>query len=147
MAKQPQGPADFDLTRMMAEFKLPAMPAMPDMEAFLGYQRRNMETLSQANRVALEGAQAVAKRHMEIAQQAMAELTDAMKSISAAEAPQAKAAKQAELLKTSYAKAVSNMKEIADLIQRANGEALSLINRRFAEAMDEVKTMAEKSGR
>ena len=39
------------------------------------------------------------------------------------------------------------MKEIADLIQRANGEALSLINRRFAEAMDEVKTMAEKSGR
>ena len=144
MAKQPQGPADFDLTRMMAEFKL---PAMPDMEAFLGYQRRNMETLSQANRVALEGAQAVAKRHMEIAQQAMAELTDAMKSISAAEAPQAKAAKQAELLKTSYAKAVSNMKEIADLIQRANGEALSLINRRFAEAMDEVKTMAEKAGR
>jgi len=144
MAKKPETPFEFDFTKLLSEFKL---PAAPDMEAFLGYQRRNMETLSQANRVALEGAQAVAKRHMEIAQQAMAELTEAMKAIATADAPQAKAAKQAELVKTSYAKAVSNMKEIADLIQRANSEALTLINRRFAEAMDEVKAIAEKSGR
>lgn len=144
MARQPQGPADFDFTRMMADLKL---PAMPDMEAFLGHHRKNMETLSQANRVALEGAQAVARRHMELAQQAMSELGEAMKAISAAEPPQAKAAKQAELVKSSYARAVSNMKEISDLIQRSNAEALELINRRFAEAMDEVKGMMEKPGR
>lgn len=144
MAKKPETPFDLDFTKLAADFKL---PPMPDMEAFLGYQRRNIETLSQANRVALEGAQAVAKRHMEIVQQASAELTEALSALSSAEAPQAKAARQAELVKDSYAKAVSNMKEIADLIQRANSEALSLINRRFAEAMDEVKAMAEKTGR
>ncbi len=37
------------------------------------------------------------------------------------------------------------MRELADLIQRSNGEALSMLNQRFAEAMDEVKAMAEKS--
>ena len=49
-----------DFTKIFADMK---MPAMPDMEAFMSAHRRNMETLSAANRVALEGAQAVARRH------------------------------------------------------------------------------------
>jgi phasin family protein len=133
---------DFDFTKMLAELKL---PALPDMEAFVAANRKNMETLSATNRVALEGAQAVARRHMEIMQQSMAEMTEAMKALSTLEGPQAKAAKQAELLKNAYEKAMANMKELADLIRQANGEALELINKRFAEAMDEVKTLAQKS--
>ena len=35
-----------------------------------------MEVLSNANRLALEGAQAVARRHMEIMQQTMTEFTE-----------------------------------------------------------------------
>jgi hypothetical protein len=31
-----------------------------------------------------------------------------------------------------------------DLIQQSNAEALALINQRFVEAMDEVKSLAEK---
>jgi phasin family protein len=93
----------------------------------------------------MEGAQAVARRHMEIMQQSMAEVTEAMKAMSSIEAPKAKAAKQAELVKAAYERAVANMKELADLIQHSNAEALSLINKRFAEAMDEVKTLAQKA--
>jgi phasin family protein len=140
MAVGPQSPMDF--TRFFAEMKL---PAIPDMEALLAANRKNLETLTAANRVALEGAQAVARRHMEIVQSSMAELTDAMKEVAAAEAPQAKAAKQAELLKQAYQRAVTHMKELSDLIQQSNQEALTLINQRFAEAMDEVKALAEKS--
>ena len=58
---------------------------------------------------------------------------------------QDKAAKQAELMKAAYEKEVVNMRELADMIQRANGEALGLINKRFAETMDEMKTMMEKA--
>ena len=50
------------------------------------------------------------------------------------------------MLKAAYERAVANMREVADLIQKSNTEALSLINQRFAEAMDEVKTMAAKKG-
>ncbi len=135
---------DMDLMRMLAEFRL---PAMPDMEALASAQRRNLEALSAANRVALEGAQAVARRHMEILQQSMAEMTEAMRALSSGQdPPQAKAAKQAEMLKAAYERAVSNMRELADLIQKSNGEALALLNRRFAEAMDEVKSMMNKPG-
>lgn len=131
-----------ELTKMFANLK---MPAMPDMEAFVAANRRNMETLTAANRVALEGAQAVARRHMEIMQQSMAEMTEAMRSMATAEPPQAKAARQAELLKTAYEHAVANMKEIGDLMQRSHAEAMGVLNKRFAEAMDEVKALAGKS--
>ncbi len=143
MATGPSTIPDFsDFTRLFATLK---MPNMPDMEAFVAASRRNMETIAAANRVALEGAQAVAKRHMEIMQQGMAEMTEAMRSMALPEDPQAKAAKQAELLKQAYEHAVANMKELGDLIQRSNAEAISLLNHRFAEAMEEVKALGAKS--
>lgn len=133
-----------EFTRMFSDMK---MPGMPGMDAFLQAQRRNMEVLSNANRVALEGAQAVARRHMEIMQQTMQEVTETMRDMATADSPQAKAAKQTELMKTAYERAVSHMKELADLIQRSNGEALNMLNHRFAEAMDEVKQIAETAKR
>lgn len=132
-----------DFTKLFSEMK---MPAMPDMEAFVSASRRNMEAFTAANRIALEGAQAVARRHMEIMQQGMAEMSEAVRALATAEAPQAKAAKQAELLKQAYERAVANMQEISDLIQRSNAEAISLLNHRFTEAMDEVKALAAKAG-
>jgi phasin family protein len=133
-----------DVMKMFAEFRL---PHFADLESLAQAQRRNLEALSAANRVALEGAQAVARRHMEIVQSAMGEMTEAMRSMGGTENPQERAARQAELLKAGYERAVGNMKEVADLIQKSNSEALALLNKRFAEAMDEIKQMAAKAGR
>jgi phasin family protein len=143
MAYTPKTMTDFgDFTKIFSELKF---PAMPDMEAFVAASRRNIETLTAANKVALEGAQAVARRHMEIVQQNMTELTEAVRALSTSEAPQAKAAKQAELLKLAYERSVANIKELSDLIQQSNAEAVKLLNNRFAEAMDEVKLLAAKA--
>jgi phasin family protein len=145
MAYTPKTLPEFgDFTKLFADMKL---PAMPDMEAFVTASRRNIETLTAANRVALEGAQTVARRHMEIIQQSMGELTEAVRALSTTEAPQAKAAKQAELLKQAYERAVANMKELSDLIQNSNAEAVKLLNHRFTEAMDEVKALADKAAK
>jgi len=142
MAFPPKSTPDFgDFTKLFSEMKF---PAMPDMDAFVSASRRNIETLAAANRVALEGAQAVARRHMEIVQQTMSEMTEAVRALSTADAPKAKAAKQAEMVKLGYERAVTNIKEISDLIQQSNSEALKLLNQRFTEAMDEVKLLAEK---
>jgi phasin family protein len=130
-------------TKKIAEMQL---RLMPDMDAVTTVHRRNMETLSAANRVALEGAQAVARRNMEIMQQTMTELGEAVKAVASAEAPEEKAAKQVELLKQAYQHAVANMKELSDLIQKSNAEAAGLLNRRFSEGMDEVKALIEKFG-
>jgi phasin family protein len=127
---------------MFADMK---MPGMPDTTALMEAHKRNIEVMSAANKIALEGAQAVAKRHMEIMQQTMAELTETLRSLTTAGTPQDKAAKQTELLKQAYERAVANTKELADLIQHANGEALSMLNKRFVESMDEAKTLLAKT--
>ena len=132
-----------EMTRRFTEMRFPTM--IPDNSALLAAHRRNMEVLSNANRLALEGAQAVARRHMEIMQQTMTELSEHMRELSTPETPQAKAARQAELVKKSYERAVANIRDLSDLIQRSNGEALSVLSERFKEAMDEVKGLLEKS--
>jgi phasin family protein len=119
------------------------LPAAPDAEALMRAHQRNIEALSAANRIALEGAQAVAKRHMEIMQQTMSELTETLKAMAASDTPQEKAAKQAELLKAAYERAVATTREIGDLIQRASGEALAALNQRVSEAIDEMKALLQ----
>jgi phasin family protein len=131
-----------EFSRMFADMKL---PAMPDMDALMAAHRRNLETLSAANRVALEGAQAVARRNMEIMQQTMSELTENMRHFATVDSPAARAARQADMLKAAYERAVANMQEIADLIQKSNGEAVGLLNHRFTEALEEVKALTTKT--
>jgi len=132
-----------EMTRRFTEMRFPSM--IPDSSALLAAHRRNMEVLSNANRLALEGAQAVARRHMEIMQQTMTELSEHVRELATSESPQAKAARQAELVKKSYERAVGNIRELSDLIQRSNTEALQVLNERFKEAMDEIKILIEKT--
>ncbi len=132
---------EFDFSKLFSELKV---PAVPDVEAVLATHKRNLEALSDANRVALEGAQAVARRHLEILQSTMSELTDSIKSLTVTQAPASRAAKQAELLKHAYESAVSNARELGDLIQKSNSDALQKLNHRFSEAMNEVKALFNK---
>ena len=134
----------FNPEEMMRAFTAMKMPGLPDFQAFADAQKRNLEALTTANKLAMEGAQAVGRRNMEIIQQVMAEMTQAIQSLGAAEAsPNAKAAQQAELMRTAYERAVANMQEIAELIQKSNGEAVGVLNRRFAEALEEVKELVK----
>ena len=145
MRRAAEGPTSIltEMTKKFSELRFPSM--IPDGSALLAAHRRNMEVLSHANRLALEGAQAVARRHMEIMQQTMTEFSEHARELSTAETPQAKAARQAELVKKSYERAVANIKDLSDLIQRSNAEALHVLSDRFKEAMDEVKLLLEKA--
>jgi phasin family protein len=132
---------DFDFSKLFKDMKV---PAMPDMEAVLAAHKRNLEALSEANRVAIEGAQAVARRHMEIMQSTMSGLSETMKDLSLSDTPANRAAKQADLLKQAYENAVSNTRELGDLIQKSNAEAMQKLNHRFSEAMTEMKALFKK---
>ena len=135
----------FNSDEMMKVFAQMKMPGMMDLSSLADLQKRNFEALATANRLAMEGVQAIAKRNMEIVQQTMTEMGEAAQRMSSAEAsPQAKAAQQADLMKAAYERAVSNMKEIADLMQKSNGEALGVLNRRFTEALEEGKALIAK---
>lgn len=139
---EPKNPfLDFDVTRLVGEFRLPGL----DTEAMLAAQRRNIEAVTRANQLAAEGMQAVMKRQTEILRQTMEEASRMMGDIAQAGGPERQAAKQAEIAKTAFEKAISNMKEIADLMARANQDTFAVINKRVSESMDEVRALLAKA--
>ena len=83
-------------------FADPKHPTTPDMEAFAPATGLNLETLTATRRIIAECARTIARRHMEIVQQSMAEVTGAVRTMSSLEPPQATDINQVELLKRAY---------------------------------------------
>lgn len=133
--------SQFDMTKMMQDLKVPGV----DMKVLLDAQRKNIEALTNANQVVVQGMQAVAKRQSEILAQAMAEVSAAAQEIARAGDAQAMSAKQAELVRQAFEKAIANMRELAEMVTKSNQQAFELINKRVAESLEELKAaMARK---
>ncbi len=111
-----------------------------DVEAAIAAQRKNVEALTAANQVAFQGAQAVFRRQAELVREAVDEMTKVSKEFTAAGSTEDKLVKQAELAKTAFATALSNIREISGLVQKANDEAVAVISKRVVDNFDEVKS-------
>lgn len=138
---------DFDPTKMVGElsnmlkqYKLPGV----DVDAVVASQKKNLEALTSANRTAIEGLQSVVKRQAEILQETMNEASKAVDSLSKAGSPADVAAKQAELTKDAFERALGNMRDLAEMVTKSNQEATSTINSRISASLDELKDVALK---
>ena len=97
MAITPETPASepaFDLRKLMGEFdpnklmgqfqtmltqfKLPSV----DIDKLIAAQQKNIEAVAEANRVAVDGIQALAKRQVEVLQETMKEASQAVSPLS-----------------------------------------------------------------
>lgn len=131
-----------DYSRMVSEFgKMFTAGKMPmvDVDAVTASQRKNIEAVQHANQVALEGFQAVARRQAEIVREASEEMQSFFKDL-ATVSVEDRMAKQADAVKVLFQHAVANTNEIATMVQKANSEAASVINKRVSENLDEVKS-------
>ena len=138
---------EFDPGKVVAEFsnalkqyKLPNV----DLDSVVASQKKNVEALTSANRVAFEGLQAVARRQAEILQETMNEASKAVDALAKAGSPPEMAAKQAELTKNAFERALSNMRELAELVAKSNQDATNTVNSRIAASLDEIKDYALK---
>ena len=130
----------FDLGKLLGDLKVPGI----DIEALLTAQRKNIEALAAANKVAVEGMQAVAKRQAEILTQSMTEVTEIAQQLAKTGNPQEMTAKQAELSRQAFEKALANMRELAEMVSKANTEAFAVINKRFTDSIEELKSLLVK---
>lgn len=76
----------------------------------------------------------------------MTDLSEGMQAMASPDEPGARVAKQAETVRRSYEHAVTNMKELAEMIQHANADAMEVLNKRFIEAMEEVDRWHKSEG-
>lgn len=134
-------PFEFDLTKLLGDFKVPGI----DFEAIVASQRKNIEAVTSANQLAVEGLQAVLRRQAEIIRQSIEEASALVGDFTAVGAPEEKAAKQAELVKSTFEKALANVKELSELVAKSNAEAADILAKRVSESLDEVKSAIAKA--
>ena len=133
----------FDFAQFGKQFDLSGI----DTNAFVKTQQKNLEAWTAANKLAFEGVQAVLQREVEIARQAVEETSKAVSELSAAETPEAKLAKQADLTKQAYTQAVANFRELSELTAKSNSEAAAVLTGRFTESLDEFKAQVTKGAK
>lgn len=131
---------DTDFSKAFAGFTLPGF----DVEAVLASQRKNIEALTQANQLAVDGVQAVARRQAEIAREAIDEASTVLREIVQPTAPEERIAKQAELLKQTFERGLANTRELALLLAKANTEAFDVVAKRVAQGFEEIRDEAKK---
>ena len=124
----------FDLTKIISDLKIPGV----DMQALVETQRKNIEAVTQANKLAVEGMQSIAKRQAEMLSESMNAVTSAAKEITSAESPQDLTKKEAELAREAFEKALGNMRELAELVGKSNSETFEVMNNRFNESLREL---------
>jgi len=125
-------------TNVLKGYKLPTI----DVEAVAAGQRKNVEALTEANRAAFEGMQAVRKRQAEILQETMGEAAKAVDALASAGSPPDLVAKQAELAKEAFEKGLRNMRELAEMVTKAQRGAMDTVTARISQSLDELKQMA-----
>lgn len=129
---------NFDVKKFVGDMKMPNV----DMDAIVSSSRKNIEALTQANRIAFEGFQAVAKRQVEIMRETMTEAASVLRSMTS-NPSEAKVAP--EVLKKAFEAALANMRELAEMTSKANSEAFDVIQKRVTESIAEVKSLTAKA--
>lgn len=132
----------FDLSKLFGSFRIPGFDADAIMEA----QRKNLEAVTQANQLAVDGVRAVAQRQTEIVQQAFGEASELFRDWAASDSPEDRLAKSAEVAKQVFEKGMASARELNELGNRVGAEALSVIARRVSESFDEMRLYAKKQG-
>jgi phasin family protein len=131
---------DFDVTKMMADFRFRPF----DVEALMASQRRNIEALSQANQLAVEGIQAVARRQIEIARQTIEDVTALLRELAQPASTEDRIAKNTEYAKKLLERSVDHGREITMLATKAGTEAADVLRRRATEGLDEIRELAKQ---
>jgi phasin family protein len=130
----------FDVTKLFGDFRLPGI----DVDAVVAAQRKNVEALTQANQLAVEGIQAVARRQTEIVRQALDEATALVRDWTQPGSLEERLANTVDAAKQAFETSVANVRELNELTTKAGTDVFGVIARRVSEGFDEVRLVAKK---
>jgi phasin family protein len=117
-----------------------------DIQSLMETQRKNIQCFSEAQQLTLQNMQAMANRQAELFSQTLESQSSLTSDLMREGKPEDKLAKNAEAIKASYEKAMSNAAEISEMVKKANAEATGLLNKRASASIREVRSAMLKSG-
>ncbi|MGQ3355498.1 MAG: phasin family protein [Phreatobacter sp.] len=134
MTQTPQ--AMLDMFRKLGEdMKVPAV----DMDKIVEHHRKNLEALAASGKAAAEGATAIAAKQKEIVEAAVKDIQAAAENFKLPGSAQEMMAAQSEFAKRAMEAAVKNTRDMAELVQKSNAEAVRVIQDRMKESFEEIR--------
>jgi phasin family protein len=119
-----------DVANMLGQFKLPGV----DMASIIEARRKDIEALVESNKAAYEAMQSLARMQTEMLNDAMKGLQEAATGAGAAD-PRT----QAETAGKACQKVLANMKDLAEMAQKSQADAVASMTRRATENMQAIK--------
>jgi phasin family protein len=113
-----------------------------DFNQLFSTQRRNIEAISSANQVFVEGAQAVSRCQAEAVRSTVEDVLKASKDIFTGGTPETSLAKQADLAKSIFESTLSNLREVTETVTKSGFEAFEVLNKRAAESLEEISKVS-----
>jgi phasin family protein len=132
---------DFDVTKMFADFRFRPL----DVEAIWAAQRRNIEAFSQANQLAAEGMQALARRQIELTRETFEGFSALLRDLSQPVSAEDRIAKNTDYAKQMLEKGVSHGREVVSIAAKAGADAAEVLHKRATESLDEMRALASKT--
>ena len=127
-----------DLAKMIEQFKVPGV----DMSAIVEARRKDIEALVEANKAAYEGMQALVRKQTEMLTQAMQGIQEAASGATGG-LGLADPAKQAELARNAYTKALADMRDLVEIARKSQVDAMASITKRANEHLQEIRQMMQ----
>jgi phasin family protein len=128
-------PPGFDFTKLLQPFKIPGV----DFSSIVDRERKNIEALAEANRIAFEGWQNLVRRQSEILQDSMKRAVEDAKG-------QTALTNAAELARSAFETALGNMRELAEMATKSQREAFEVIRKRVEENMNALRGKKRDEG-
>jgi phasin family protein len=123
-----------DLTNMLEQFKVPGV----DMSALVESRKKDIEAIVQANKIAYDSMQALARKQTEMLKQAMQDIQEAAK------AGIGDPSKQADVARNACVKALEDMKDLAEIARKSQADTMASITQRANDHVDEIKKMLQR---
>jgi phasin family protein len=126
-----------DILKLLEQYKLPGI----DVAAIIEMRRKDIDALMTANRVALEGAQSVGQKQVEILRSTLDQLSSLIRQASASESMTERTTKTRELVQQVLQRALENMRELAETAHKSQTDTYPVLTKRIQENLDEAKAL------
>ena len=139
MADAPQYFTDM-FKKMGEQLKIPQF----DMSKLMEHHQKNLEAMGKSWQAMASGAGEIASKQRAIFEEAVKDVTAMVQDYKPGGNPQEIVAKQAEFAKKSMEAAITNTRDIAELVQKSTGEAFRIVQDRMRESYEEIKASVER---
>lgn len=139
MADAPQNFTDM-FKSLGEQLKVPAF----DMTKIMEHHQKNLDAMTRSWQAMAGGANEIAKKQREIFEAAFKDVTAMVQEYKPGGSPQDVMAKQSEFAKKAMDAAITNTRDITELVQKSSTEAFKIVQDRMKESYDEIRTSLEK---